>query len=141
MNRGGEKLAIYGIGAYWGGAEKNKDKTEMFLSEGVASLGWKPESAPALHQLFGKVEVGDIIYIKSFPQDKGLYVKAVGIVTEDKNNTSKDVGGACVEVNWKWNGKEVIGRPDHYSSARSGALYEETNPEIQKRVIRLLLSE
>ena len=55
------KVAIYGIGANFGGIDVSKN----FLHSGVAGVGWDQADAPDLHNYIDSIEKGDIIYIKS----------------------------------------------------------------------------
>ena len=127
-------VAIYGLGAYY-----HEDVTSEFLSNGIACVGWDRTDAPALYNMMVHIKVGDIIYIKSHPIDRGLIIKAVGIVT-DGEVISTDLGDACLRVTWIWVGNEELGKiPDKYN-VRNNTLYEEHNPTIQRVVVRLLTS-
>ena len=127
-------MAIYGIGAYHGESVSKK-----FLSQGVACVGWDPNDAPALHRILRGITVGDLIFIKSFPPNKGLSILAVGIVVDDEVRKVKGLGMG-VKVDWIWRGNEFIGRKnDKYDSVRGITLYAEFNPDIQKKVMELLL--
>ena len=129
-------MAIFGIGAWYSG----DDKTNDFLEKGVACVGWKEEETPTLHRIMAHIKIGDIIYIKIYPANKGLSIKAIGIVTDDKVSRIEDSGEACLEVRWIWKGDEYIGRIDDKYVVRTGTLYEEYNPDVQKKIIDLLTS-
>jgi len=130
-------MAIYGIGASY---EKQKvDMSEKFVSKELACIGHTYEDAPSLHKLLGQIKIGDLIYIKSWPKNVGLTIKAVGIVID---NEIKDYNiGTGLKVKYIWKGREVIGqlKEDPYN-VRRNTLYEEFNPDIQKKVIQLLLA-
>ena len=130
-------MAIFGVGAYY---EKEKDVTSLFLANKVACIGWNYNEAPSLHKLMRHIKVGDIIYIKSYPFKQGLKIKAIGIVLDDKVHRLERVGEACLRVRWIWNGNEVVGKVDDKYNVRKITLYEETNPDVQRRVLDLLLS-
>ena len=127
-------MAIYGIGANFG-----EDVSEDFISEGVACIGWTPEQAPVLHRMLKYIKMGDIIYIKSYPPQIGLIIKAVGIVTDD---TVKDYAfGKGVEVRWIWTGDQRLGQlADKCTSLRTGTLFEETSAEVSTELINLILN-
>ena len=127
-------MAIYGIGANFG-----EDVSEDFISEGVACIGWTPEQAPVLHRMLKYIKMGDIIYIKSYPPQIGLIIKAVGIVTDD---TVKDYAfGKGVEVRWIWTGDQRLGQlADKCTSLRTGTLFEETSAEVSTKLINLILN-
>ena len=72
-------MAVYGIGAMYGGTE---DMSEKFLENGVACIGFDPGDAPGLHEQLSKVKAGDVIFIKSYVPTSGLHIKAVGIVID-----------------------------------------------------------
>ena len=129
-------MAIFGIGAMY-----DKDVTDVFVDNSVACIGWSYDDAPALHNMMASMKVGDIVYIKSHPPDLGLTIKAIGIVTDNKVMAIEGVGEACVEVEWIWSGKEYIGKLQDKNNVRNNTLYEEYYPDIQKKVIDLLLHQ
>jgi hypothetical protein len=81
---------------------------------------------------------GDVLDIKSHPPNEGLIIKAVGIVVDD--TVSEIDLGFCLEVEWVWQGYEVLGRVDDKYNVRNTTLYEEVNPDVQQNVINLLLT-
>jgi len=129
-------MAIYGIGACYG----KEDVSAEFISEGLACVGYDYEDAPSLHKLLKHIKVGDLIYIKAYPPNIGLIIKAVGIVINDEVKTDPNLGRG-LKVKYVWKGKEVIGqlKKDPYN-VRNITIYEEFNPEVQERVIQLLLN-
>jgi hypothetical protein len=127
-------MAIYGLGAYY-----QEDITSEFLSQRLACVGWNSTDAPALHNMLTHMKVGDIIYIKSHPIDRGLIIKAVGIVIDDEQSTSTDLG-TCLRVNWIWVGNRELGRIADKYNVRNNTLYEEYNPMVQRVVVGLLTS-
>ena len=129
-------MAIYGIGAFY-----ENDVSNKFLSKGVACVGWDSDDAPSLHRILKQINVGDLIYIKSHPPDLGLTIKAVGIVVDDEVKPVKGLGTG-VGVKWIWRGSKFIGKmDDKYTPVRNITLYEEFNPDVQKKVIELLLKQ
>ena len=115
--------------------------TESFLSNEAACVGWSYRDAPSLHRLMNHIKVGDIIYIKSYPLAQGLEIKAIGIVLDDNVFSVKGVGEACLKVKWIWEGSEVIGKIDDKYYVRRITIYEEFNPDVQKKVVDLLTSK
>lgn len=130
-------MAIWGIGAYY---DNEVDRTEDFVREGLACIGWPPDESPSVHELFRRLRVGDIVYIKAFPPGGPLFVKAIGIVLDDSHRPHPSLK-TCVEVGWVWRGYdhriEIEG--DRYN-VRRNTLYEELHPVVQAEVLRLLLS-
>lgn len=129
-------MAIFGIGAWYSG----DDMTSIFLEKEVACVGWGEEYAPTLHRIMAHIKIGDIIYIKKYPPSEGLTIKAIGIVADDKVTQIPDVGEACVKVKWAWKGDEYIGKIDDKYIVHTGTLYEEYNPDVQKKIIDLLIA-
>ena len=129
-------MAIYGIGARYG----DKDVSKEFISRGLACVGYEYEDAPSLHKLLNHIKVGDLIYIKSYPPNIGLIIKAVGIVIDDEVKTYRGLERG-LKVKYVWKGNEVIGqlKEDPYN-VRNITLYEEFNPDVQKKVIQFLLN-
>ncbi len=131
---------FYGIGSMYGSTD---DKLPEFLSRNLACIGWPRDEAPAIHQLLGQIAVGDIVFVKSFPPQHGLYIKAVGIVDSSEVYTSRDLGsGRSVQWVWVHNVDPAhLGRlNDHYDQFRAGSLYQELGPQVQAAVIDLLVN-
>jgi len=131
-------VAIYGLGAYY-----DKDISSYFVQSGFACIGWAKEDAPALHRLISSIKVGDIIYLKSFSPSKGLTIKAVGVVCyfDEVIKERRELGEACIPVEWIWTGQYVFGFVPDKNNVYSNTLYEEFNPEVQKAVLKLLLDK
>lgn len=138
-------LAIFGIGATYN--DSKKDVTEKFLKNGLVCIGHPEKSSedpedcsPSLHGLLRHIKAGDIVYIKSF-NDKGLYIKAIGIFRVFEELSKDEELGTCLHVKWLWIGP-IVGPmkiSDKYN-VRWNALYEEYNPEVQKKIISLIPS-
>jgi hypothetical protein len=131
-------MAIFGIGAFYDG---KKDMTDSFLSNKVACIGWSHKDAQPLYSLMKHIKVGDIIYIKAQPPNQGLIIKAVGIVLNDDIHPVEGAGEGCINVKWIWSGKKALGQiNDTCRPIRNLTLYEEVSPDIQSKVLDLLLS-
>ena len=132
-------MAIFGIGAFW---DDHDDKTDEFVINGKACIGWWPTDVPSLYKLLRTVKVGDIIYIKSTPPGE-LRIKAVGIVTDGDSfpyddNAKQNGVFNCLHVKWLWHGGPVIITAKDKYNVRNNSLYEEVNPEVQKTVLSLM---
>ena len=128
-------MAIFGIGAHY-----DRDVTQEFLSRGVACVGWNENDAPPAHAILRQLRTGDIIFIKSWTPQAGLTVKAVGIVMEGRVRNVRSLGSG-IPVRWVWSGEERIGKLDDKWPIRTVTLYEEQHPQVQSRIISLLLDE
>ncbi len=127
-------MAIFGIGAYY-----DYDVTDDFLKHGYACVGWKVKEAPPAHSILRHLRTGDIIFIKTYTPKDGLTIKAVGIVKEGKVSDINSFG-SCVPVQWVWQGDEKVGLLNDKWPVRTVAIFEEHHPEVQNRVISLLLN-
>ena len=127
-------MAIFGIGAYY-----HHDVSSDFLQQGCACVGWDPQDAPPAHAILHTLRTGDIIFIKTFTPNDGLTIKAVGLVREGRVRPIGSLGEG-VPVRWVWNGEERVGRLDDKWPVRTVTIYEEYHPQIQNRVMELLLS-
>jgi len=129
-------MTIYGLGAYYSSRDP-ADVSNLFISQGVACVGWDYLDAPPLHEIMHNMKIGDMLYIKSYPRNMGLIIKAVGFVIDNNVVQIEGLGNACIKVKWIWSGiKEVGMLEDKY--IRTGTLYEEYNPEVQKIIINLI---
>ncbi len=117
----------------------HEDVTDIFVRDNIACIGWSYSDAPALHKMMANMKIGDIVYIKTHTPRQGLTIKVIGIVTDDKVTPVKGAGKACVKVEWVWRGKEHIGKVQDRYNVRYNTLYEEYTPDVQKKVIDLLL--
>ncbi|MEA3002306.1 MAG: hypothetical protein QOH81_1094 [Sphingomonadales bacterium] len=135
-------MAIYGFGAAFGGTD---DMTSEFIRASGAFVGWKPDEAPAAHAMLKQIEVGDLVFLKSFPPSVGLIVKAAGIVIETDERMEWELGTG-VTVRWIFRGEVGGGENirlgkigDKADFTRGGTLYREYNPDVQRAIIVLLL--
>jgi hypothetical protein len=135
-------MAIYGFGAAYGGSE---DMSSAFVEAGGAFVGWTREEAPSAHAMLRQIEVGDLVFLKSFPPSMGLIVKAAGIVTEAGEDIMEWELGTGVKVQWTFVGSRDGGtKPfgkigDKADFMRGGTLYREYNGDVQRRIIALIL--
>lgn len=132
-------MAIYGIGAHYGGTD---DKSGDFIKDGVAGIGWNHSDAPELHQFLAALKVGDIIYIKSFsPSSPFIFIRAIGFVSDDEILDMKSSKG-LVEIGrnvvWKIAEEFKLPKPSEKNNVRLNSLYEEFHPSIQAEIIKRL---
>ena len=136
-------MAIYGFGAAYSGTE---DMTATFVEAGGAFVGWTSDEAPSAHAMLRQIEVGDLVFLKSFPPSMGLIVKAAGIVIDAQAVQRWEIEGTGVRVKWTFvgsndGGHKLLGKiGDKADFMRSGTLYREYNPDVQRRIIDLILS-
>lgn len=135
-------MAIYGFGAAFGGTD---DMTSDFVNADGAFVGWKPVEAPSAHAMLRQIEVGDLVFLKSFPPSAGLIVKAAGVVTDASQRLDWELGTG-VTVRWVFRGdlggsqNLRLGKiGDKADFTRGGTLYREYNPDVQRRIIELVL--
>lgn len=131
-------MAVYGIGSAYGG---HNDKTDEFLKNNCACIGWRYKEAPSLHKMLSKIKISDLIYIKSMSiASKELIVKAVGIVVDDTVQDKVNLGMG-ITVEWLWKGSEKISITSemYKNNVFNNTLYEEYLPDIQIRIIELAL--
>jgi hypothetical protein len=133
---------IYGVGTTYASSD---EKLSEFIANEAICLGWSAAEAPAIHQLFGQIGVGDIVFAKSFPPQYGLFIKAVGIVTSAKIFELPRLGVAR-HVHWIWSTLESneyvrLGRlDDHYDYFRGGTLYQELGIRVQDQVLEIVFN-
>lgn len=126
-------MAIFGIGAHY-----DQDVSAQFVERSLACVGWTEAKAPPAHAMLRQLRAGDIIFIKSFTPRAGLTIKAVGVVIVGRVSEVTGLGWG-VPVKWVWTGEEKVGRLSDKWPVRSVTIYEEHHPEVQTRVIDLLL--
>ncbi len=134
-------MAVWGIGAYYKNSSP-ADKTDEFLNDKRAYIGWNEPDAPALYRMFDSIKAGDLIYIKSFaPKTKQMQIKAVGIVKDTKKEASDSLGTG-IEVCWKqcFTPSTIKVTTQFYrNNVFNNTLYEEFNDNIIQKVIEGLM--
>ncbi len=123
-------MAVWGIGAYY-----DSDKSDDFINNNVACIGWDEKSAPALHKMISSIKMGDIIYIKSYvTQKQQLLIKAIGIVTSTAISNPNDSNlGMGVTVKWDKRFSPYtfdITKAMYRNNVFNNSLYEEFNSDI-----------
>jgi hypothetical protein len=131
-------MAVYGIGATYGGTD---DRSETFIRMGLACIGWSPEEAPAVHGQMSAIKGGDLIFIKSFPPNSGLHIKAVGVVIDPRSRKISDALGWGIDVRWRGLPETILvgALEDRSDFMRRGSLYEEFNPSVIRQVLDALI--
>jgi len=139
-------MAVFGIGARYDTQWVHED----FIRNNIACIGHEEENAPEIYRDFRRITNGDIIYMKSLgPRSDKLCIMGVGIVTNSKvqefyegKGKDKIYWGNGVKVWWIWT-EEIYFKTnperDYHWHRRLGTFYEECNPKIHRKVIRLLL--
>lgn len=135
-------MAVWGIGAFYSNAEP-MDKTEAFLENKCACIGWNKENAPSLHFMFNTIKPGDIIYIKSFvPKTKQLNIKAVGIVNDTAEKSYDDLGTG-VSVTWKNDFSPfsiTVNDAMYKNNVYNNTLYEEYDISVINKIIKTFIN-
>jgi hypothetical protein len=132
-------MSVFGVGALYGG---EVDMLPEFIRQSVACVGWSAQEAPAAHKQMQSVKTGDIIFVKSFNQSHGLYVKAVGICVDNEFRKITTALGFGVGVRWVWVGEKSIkvGKlNDKFDFLRCGTIYEEYNEELIRILVNLMI--
>lgn len=124
-------MAIFGIGAYY-----DSDVSGDFINNNIAGPGWSKTDAPELHQFINSLKVGDIVYIKSAPpSNKGIIVKAIGVVTDDVLINSSSIVSAGRNIQWLVKETFRIPKPKEKNNVRLNTMYEEFHPEVQSQIL------
>ncbi len=132
-------MAIYGIGADWSG----ENKVEEFLNQEKVCIEWWPDEAPSLYKILKQIKIGDIFYIK--PSLPGrLIIKAIGFVIDDEPTSYNEEAKEhsiynCIRVKWIRVGEEDLGKINDKYNIRNNTIYEEFNPEIQTKIVKMIL--
>ena len=128
-------MATYGFGANYDG----DDVVQDFVTASGAYIGYEPVDAPTLHAILRQIEVGDFVFLKSFPPSQGLRIKAVGIVTDVTDVQLRRQMGYGVDVIWLDAHLHEVGRlDDRADNMRGGTLFREYSPSVINRVIDIV---
>ncbi len=132
-------MKVWGMGTCYGGYN---DQTSMFIKNKIAAIGWSEDDAIDLYAMIGKVEIGDIIYLKSTYPKKNigriLRIKTIGKVV---NPNKKFNGKSAIGVDYIKNFapidlvvKDYKGKNSVYGST----FYQEYNPLIIEKILNLI---
>jgi len=142
-------MAIFGAGSKWENDEMSQD---FFRNENFV-IGWNINDAEDLYSLISTIKIGDIIYLKSNqPGSLNLKIKGVGIVKNSflgvlfQNEENLSLRKHSFELPVEWICKAEfnivipinIGKLTHI---RSGTLYEEYLPYVQREVLTKMFSK
>lgn len=127
------------MGTCYGGYD---DQTTIFIENKIAAIGWSENDAIDLYAMIGKVEIGDIIYLKSTYPKKSigriLRIKTVGKVV---NPNKKFDGKSAIGMDYIENFapidlvlKDYKGKNNVYGST----FYQEYNPLIIEKILNLI---
>ena len=131
-------MRIWGMGFTW-----EDDRSNEFINNGTAVIGWALEDAPDLYAMLREVELGDVIYLKTFGiQKQEVRIWHIGKVI---NTLSLADDGAKYALGVKWVksfGKgeplSLLLREEKYTGKNNvynNTLYREYNPGIIQDVL------
>lgn len=133
-------MNIYGIGASF----SHVDVLQNFIENNCVAVGYSEESAPPLFAMQRDIQLGDIIYVKSFtPNKKRLFIKAIGRV-EGYPTTSHNISDEhlkdqpCIPVKWLYLGDVIeygLNSQDYTNNVYSHTLYREYSPNVIKIIM------
>lgn len=143
-------MAVFGAGAYY-----NVDVSKDFINNECFCIGYEKEDASALYEMFRRVKIGDVVYLKSFNRgQKGefgkIFIKAIGFVIGQgiKSFSFSDGNDMGYGRKVKWI-KDFSDRDDwieieltsdeRVNNVYGNTLYEEYSARIIKEVIDLII--
>ena len=132
-------MKVWGMGTCYGGYN---DQTSMFIKNKIAAIGWSEDDAIDLYAMIGKVEIGDIIYLKSTYPKKNigriLRIKTIGKVV---NPNKKFNGKSAIGVDYIKNFAPIDLVLNDYKGKNSvygSTFYQEYNPLIIEKILNLI---
>ncbi len=94
-------MAIWGIGAYY--FDDREDKSDIFINEGTAFIGYLEKDKPEYYELIKQVKIGDVLVLKArFPLNRHvLRIKAIGMATDTNFNLENGaLNRKGIKVKW-----------------------------------------
>lgn len=119
--------------AFFGIEERN---AQGFLGKSLVCYPHLPDGKPDLHGIVSSIKTEDIVFIKHCTPQSSLHIKAVGVVLSDY--PTENSPGACLPVEWVWQGEKILENFDEVLSLCGDALYEEHNIMVQREITNLL---
>jgi len=134
-------MAIFGVGAYYGG---DTDVSPDFIASNLVGVGWDVTTAPELHRFMRSLKTGDIVYIKAYPPGASdIYVKGIGLIRDDVLRTRADTNDLVAigrNVDWITTDEFRIPKPNEKNNVRANTMYEEHHPEVQRVIMQRLVA-
>jgi len=133
-------MAVYGNGyKYFSG---RVDVSNQFLSRNVACMRYDSEEYIYYSKLYGEINDGDIIFLKTAPyREQKLRIRAIGTANNPLPEQKGTIGFG-IDVNWvkdfENNMNECNNPSDGGWHPRVGSIYKEYNPRIIKFINDLL---
>ncbi len=136
-------MAIWGMGSHFHGTDNQFDN---FIKGKFVCMLWKENEVPEFYEMMKEIQLGDIIYLKSFKRGSNeMHINAVGIVTETFENENTHIGyehcNNQISVEWvNKNTNEVIEVNGIYKQ-RKTTICKEYDKKVVKRIIKLIQSK
>lgn len=133
-------MAIWGMGSFFNGTDNQFDN---FISGKFVCMLWKEDDVPEFYEMMKEIQLGDIIYLKSFQRGSNeMHINAVGIVTETFKNKNYHSGyencGNQIGVEWiDKNPNEVIEVNSIYKQ-RKTTICKEYDKKVIEKIIKLI---
>lgn len=127
----GNNISVWGFGFYFG---KNRDSKDEFIEQKYVTINYSEDEAPEFIEMMKEINVGDIVYLKSWGiRNNTLHICAVGVVTSEMNTDNHRIS-----VNWLIDNinKEVT--PNKKYRQRVASIYKEYNNEIKTLIFDLI---
>ncbi len=109
---------------------------QEFIEKGMVCYPRSSDGKLDLHAIVSSIRNEDIVFIKRCAPKSSLHIKAVGVVRSDYPAGGDP--GACLPVEWVWQGERVLEDFGEVLSLCGNDLYEEHNIVVQREIINLL---
>lgn len=125
-------MAIWGMGSHFNGEDNQIDN---FIKDNFVCMLWKESEVPEFYEMMKEIQLGDIIYLKSFQRgSSNMHINAIGIVTQTFSKTNTHVGyeNCGNEIGVKWinkNPKTTVEVNSIYKQ-RKTTICKEYNKEV-----------
>lgn len=140
-------MRVWGMGCKWGKDDQYSD----FISNRKAVIGWSMVDAPDLYAMLREVELGDVIYLKSYiGPKKELRIRCVGRVTSTTklvvhgtNDVTKKDMKYALGVSWVENFNPFVLslKEEKYTGKNNvynNTFYREYNPGIIEDILQYI---
>lgn len=136
-------MRVFGVGAYITKDDEGKriDVCDTFIKNEIIGTGWLEKEAVDIHNFFGSLKTGDIVFMKSYAfKTKTLFIKAIGKVKDDipcrdlelKEHELTIYG--VRNVQWLQNELQPIEIQNGKNNVRQNTIYEEYHPDVVRLI-------
>jgi hypothetical protein len=130
-------MAVWGIGSFFHGTDNQFDN---FIDGNFVCMLWKEDEVPEFYEMMREIQLGDIVYLKSFKRGSNeMHVNAIGIVTDTFKSVNSHIGyeNCKNEIGVRWINKNptLIIKVNSIYKQRKTTISKEYDKNVIEKII------